>query len=123
MAGKTKVSQQASDAAAVFFDALGERGHEPALEYVTGSVAFELANGRGRRRWRVDVRKGDVAVSRAAGPADCTFRAGEDVFRKIITGRSSPMTAVLRGEVAVEGDPRMLLLFRRLLPTPGRRRR
>jgi putative sterol carrier protein len=90
----------------------------PGLRAASGTLAVELVNGRSRRRWLVDVRKGDVAVRRGSGEADCTLRAGEEAFGKIISGRSSPVTAALRGEVEIDGDPRLLVLFRRLLPGP-----
>ena len=105
-----------SDRTDAFFDALGDRGHVPSLAYVSGTFAFEITNGKSPRRWFVDVRKGNVAVSRTGGPADVTLRADQRIFERIVTGRSSPMTAVLRGEVTTEGDPRLLVLLRRLLP-------
>ena len=111
------------DQAGTFFEGLAKRGHEPALRRASGTVAIELANGRARRRWLIDIAKGDVTVSRKAGAADVTLRTNEDVFRSLVAGKTGAMAAVLRGAVTVEGDPRLLLLFRRLLPAPPRRRR
>jgi putative sterol carrier protein len=86
-------------------------------------VAIEATEGRSRRRWLLEIVKGDVTVSRKAGGADVTLRAPEDVLRAIVTGRTSPTAAVLRGTVEVEGNPRLLVLFRRMLPGPPRGRR
>jgi hypothetical protein len=112
-----------ADATAAYFDALGRRGHDPALARASGTLAVEVTNGRSRRRWLVTVSKGDISVSRKPGPADVTLRADETAFRALASGRTSPMAAVLRGTVTAEGDPRLLVVFRRLLPGPPKRRK
>ncbi|HEU5211540.1 MAG TPA: SCP2 sterol-binding domain-containing protein [Gaiellaceae bacterium] len=112
-----------ADATGEYFDRLARRGHDPALHRATGTMAIEVANGRSRRRWFVAVDKGDITVSRTTGQVDCTVRADERVFRSLASGRTSPTAAVLRGTIVVEGDPRLLVLFRRLLPGPPTRRR
>jgi SCP-2 sterol transfer family protein len=106
-----------------FFDALGRRSPHPALQRASGTVAIEVANGRARRRWLVTIDKGDVSVARTGGPADVTVRGDEPVFRALASGRTSPLAAVLRGSLVIAGDPRLLLLFGRLLPGPPTRRR
>lgn len=112
-----------ADATGAFFDALGRRGYDPALQRASGTVAIEVAKGRARRRWLVTIDKGAVSVARTGGPADVTIRTDDDVFRSLASGRTSPMAAIVRGSVTVEGDPQLLLLFRRLLPGPPKRRR
>ena len=39
------------------------------------------------------------------------------------SGKVNAMAAVLRGDLAVEGNAELLVLFQRLLPGPPRRRR
>jgi putative sterol carrier protein len=112
-----------ADATGTFFDDLATRGHDPALERASGTVAIEVTNGRSRRRWLVTIDKGDVSVSRTGGPADVTIRGSEPVFRALASGRTRALAAVLRGSVVVAGDPRLLVLFSRLLPGPPKRRR
>jgi putative sterol carrier protein len=110
-----------ADTTAAFFDRLP--GSHPGLKRASGTVAVEVVNGRSRRRWLIEIDKGEVTVSRSPGAADVTLRAPDDVFRAIAGGRTSPTAAVLRGTVEVEGNPRLLVLFRRLLPGPPKRRR
>ena len=107
-----------TDPTAEFFGELSERGHEPLLQKATGTVRFDLVDGKRTDRWLVTVRKGDVAVSRRNVRADCVMRADKAFFDRVATGELSAVAAVLRGELAVEGDWRLLVLVRRLFPGP-----
>jgi len=101
-----------------FFEGLAERGHEPLLEKATGSIRFDLANGKKAQRWLVAIDKGDVAVSHKSTAPDCTLRSTEELFDDIVLGKENAMAAVLRGAVTVDGDPELLVLFQRLFPGP-----
>jgi putative sterol carrier protein len=101
-----------------FFDALGEREHEPMLDKVKGTVRFDITNGKRKERWFVSIDKGEIAVSHANRAADCTVRARKDVFDGIASGKVNAMAAVLRGSIAVEGDTLLVVLFQRLFPAP-----
>jgi putative sterol carrier protein len=109
-----------TDATTEFFEDLNARGHEPLLEKATGTLRIELSNGNGKRRarWLVTVKKGDVTVSHANAKADCVARMDQALFDQIVTGRENATAALLRGLVAVEGSPQLLVLFQRLFPGP-----
>ena len=115
-----------ADSAAELFGELAERGHDPLLEQVKGTMRFELVDDKRVDRWFLDVDNGDLAVSRKNRQADCTFRADKALFDGIARGDVNATAAVLRGAVAVEGDRTLLVMFQRLLPGPpagrGRRR-
>jgi putative sterol carrier protein len=102
-----------------FFQKLGTRGHEPLLEKATGTIRFELTNGKRKARWLVAVKKGDVTVSHGNARADCVTRADQALFEQIVTGEENAMAALLRGAVSVEGSPQMLVYFQRLFPGPA----
>lgn len=108
-------------ATAAFFEGLRQQRHVPALERLTGRVRFDLADPDRTDRWLVSVDRGDVAVSRRGGRADCVVSADKDVFEGMATGRVNAMSAVLRGLLGVEGDLNMLVLFQRVFPGPARR--
>lgn len=107
------------DATTDFFTELGARGHEPLLRNATGTLRFDLLNGKRKARWLVTIEKGDVAVSHAGTKADCVMRTTQTLFDLVVTGEENAMAALLRGEIAVEGEPHLLVLFQRLFPGPA----
>jgi putative sterol carrier protein len=106
-----------TDATAEFFADLASRGHEPALRKATGTIRFDLTGER-TTRWLVSIAKGDVAVSRKSGRADCVVRVDRELFQNIASGEANAMAAVLRGAIEAEGDLGLLLSFQRVFPGP-----
>jgi putative sterol carrier protein len=112
-----------ADPTSEFFEQLGRRGHEPLLERTSGTLRFDLRNGKQVDRWLVVVKKGDVAVSHRNARADSVVSADRALFDSIASGKTNALAAILRGEVGVEGDVRLLVAFQRLLPGPPRARK
>jgi len=108
-----------SDATADFFAELGQRKHEPLLVKATGTVRLDVLEGKKTDSWFVTIDKGDLTVSRKPSTADTTLRAQKALFDGVATGRLNAVAAMLRGEIAVEGDWRLLVLFQRLFPGPS----
>ena len=106
------------DATSQFFDDLAQRGHNPMLEKVSATMRFDIRDGDRTERWLVTIDKGDVAVSRRNAKADCVLSAERQVFDGLAGGEVNAMAALLRGAIAVEGDPQLSVLFQRLLPGP-----
>jgi putative sterol carrier protein len=102
------------DAVAAFFDDLRSRSHEPSLRKLSGTLRFDLATGRTTERWLVTIRKGDLAVSRRNGAADSVIRAQKALFERAARGQTNLFSAMLRGEVVLEGDYRLMVGVRRL---------
>ena len=107
-----------TDTTTAFFDELGRVGRLPALGKVRATMRFDLAHEGKTTRWLVSIANGDVAVSRRNARADCVLRADRSLFEGMVDGRVNAMAALLRGEISVEGDPQVLVLFRRLLSGP-----
>jgi putative sterol carrier protein len=78
----------------------------------------ELTGGRKTERWRLTIDNGRLDVARGNGPADCVLRADRELFARMAAGKVNAFAAALRGAITVEGDPRLLVLFQRLLPGP-----
>jgi hypothetical protein len=102
------------DAVAAFFDDLRSRGHEPSLGKLSGTLRFDLGTGKTTERWLVTIRKGDLAVSRSNGAADSIIRAQKALFERAARGETNLFAAMLRGEVVLEGDYRLMVGVRRL---------
>ena len=105
-----------------FFERLGQGEHEPLLGRTNGSLRLDLERDGDVEHWRVDVRRGAVTVSHAAGPADCVIRADAALFEDLARGRANAMAATLRGQLLLEGDPALLVRFQRLFPAPTGRK-
>jgi putative sterol carrier protein len=112
-----------SDPTAEFFTELGSRGRESLLTKVTGSARFDIVDGKRTERWLLTIDKGELRVSRRNAAADCVLRARKTTFDRAAVGKLNLMAAVLRGEVEVRGDPRLLVLLQRLFPRPSRNTR
>jgi putative sterol carrier protein len=117
------VSEPPNQTVAEFFDGLGGRGHEPLVGKATGTARFDVVDGKRTERWLVTIVKGDIRVSRRNAAADCVVRADKASFDRAVVGELNFLAAVLRGEVVVEGDPKLLVLLQRLFPRPSDRRR
>lgn len=113
---------KAADPTAAFFEELATRSDEPLLRKATGAMRVEVVDGRTVRRWLVSVKDGRISVAKGAGAATCVLRADKAVFDKIATGKLNAVAAMLRGELAADGDWRLLVRMQRLFPSPPRRR-
>src|SRR5215471_2143954 len=113
-----------ADAGTQFFEAIGSVGHVPALGNASGTIRFEVLDGRQTQRWLVTVRKGEVTVSRRNAAADCVVRVARPLFERIVRGEQNPTAALMRGAVQVDGEVGLLVLFQKLIPeSPKTRRR
>ena len=108
-----------SDPTEQFFAELGSRGHEPMLRKARGTLRFDLVNGTSKAQWTVTLKKGDVSVSRSIAKANCVVTTDRPLFNAIVLGERNAMAAILRGEIAVEGDPELLVLFQRVFAGPA----
>jgi putative sterol carrier protein len=107
-----------ADAVDQFFEGLASRGHEPLLDTMTGTVRFDIVDGRKVEHWRVAVKKGVLDVSHDDQSADSVLRTSRECFKSLVSGRMNATAAVLRGELQPEGDIGLLLSFQRVLPGP-----
>jgi Alkyl sulfatase C-terminal len=111
-----------ADPTTEFFDGLAARGHEPLLDKATGTLRFDVVDGKRTERWFLIVKKGDLTVSRRNVEADLVVRCERPLFEELITGKANAMAAVLRGAMSIAATSgeaaELLVLFQRLLPRP-----
>ena len=103
------------DAVTAFFEEESSRGYEPLLRSVSGTVRFDLVSGKTTERWLVTIRKGNVTISRKNAAADTVMRLSKTLFEAVTKGETNILPALLRGEVVLEGDYRLMIMIRRLL--------
>src|SRR3954471_19048595 len=102
-----------TDPTAEFFDGLSRRGHEPLLEKVTGAVRFDITRDGRTDQTQVRIDHGDIVVTPDGADADCVVGADGVLFDALARGERNAMAALLRGSLAVVGDPELLVLFQR----------
>jgi hypothetical protein len=109
------------DATDTFFDELQRRGHDPRLRRATGTVRFDLDQGKDTKHWLLSIVKGDIGVTDQNGngnrrqpAADAVIHTDRKLFNKIVTGEANAMASTLRGLVGLEGDPELIVLTQRL---------
>jgi len=112
-----------TDPIADFMDGVASRGHEPSLAKATGTVRFEVVDGRRTERWVLTVTRGELAVSRGNAHADVTLRAPRALFEQIFRGKANATAAFLRGALQIDGNVELIVLVQRLLPGPPASRR
>jgi putative sterol carrier protein len=105
------------DRAETFFAELSERGHEPLLRRMIGSVRFDLDTDERTDRWLVTLSKGSISVAPRNGEADAVIHTDRRLFNRFLTGEANPMASMLCGLMRVEGEPRLGVLSRRLYAT------
>ena len=110
-----------ADAATEFFERLAARGAEPALTGMSGTLRIDLDRDGRLEHWWVEIRRGAISVSRSDADADCVVRTTARVFDDLVTGRANAMTATLRNEIAIEGNPVQIVRLQRLFPAPPAR--
>jgi putative sterol carrier protein len=108
------VTTTTTDAVTAFFGDLGSSGHEPSLKKLNGTLRFDLVNGKKTERWLVTIRKGDLTVSHRNVAADAVIRLSRTLFERVVSGQTNIFPAMLRGEVVLEGDYRLMAVVRRL---------
>ena len=111
------------DPTSAFFEALAERGHIPALHRTTRTLRVDVDRAGTTDHWRLDIRRGTVAVSRSEADADCVIAATGSLMDDLVSGRANAMASTLRDELVMTGDPNVLVRFQRLFPDPTGRRK
>ena len=115
---RTKNVGTTADPVGEFFDGLAERGHEPLLQNVSGTLRFELVDGERVERWHLTIKNGDIAVSHKDAEADAVVRTSKVLFEGMTAGRVNAMAATLRGAVVPRGNLALVVAFQRLFPGP-----
>ncbi|MEV1333274.1 SCP2 sterol-binding domain-containing protein [Micromonospora costi] len=105
--------------AAEYLTAL-EPGRRPELPDTTAGTLRLDARENGRtEHWYLTVADQHVQVSRSAEDADVVIRADRAVFDRLAAGDTHISSALLRNDVTVQGNLRLVPLLRRIFPGPA----
>ena len=108
-----------ADPVGEFFAGLAERGREPLLQNVSGTLRLDLADGGRVEHWYLAIENGGVAVSHDDAEADAVVRTAKALFEGIAAGRVNAMAAALRGALVPQGNLALVVSFQRLFPGPA----
>ncbi|WP_433387153.1 SCP2 sterol-binding domain-containing protein [Micromonospora sp. KLBMP9576] len=106
------------DATTKFFEDLDRREFEPLLAKASGTLRVDLHEGPQTSHWLLRVDHGRVQVTREERDADTVVGMDPELFEALAEGREAGLAALLRGDLAVTGDLRRLVLLDRLFPGP-----
>ena len=111
-----------ANATSAFFERLAERGTAPELERTSGTLRVDVERDGQVDHWRVEMRRGTVAVSQSDADADLVLTASARLFDDLASGQANALASTLRGDLGVSGDPAGLVRFQRLFPPPTGRK-
>jgi putative sterol carrier protein len=105
-----------ADATTRFFEDLDQQGYEPLLAKTSGALRFDLHEGPQTTHWLVRIDRGNIRVSRQGMEADTVVGTSPALFEEMVTGRENGLAALLRGDMTVTGDARLVVQVERIFP-------
>ncbi|MEW2432032.1 SCP2 sterol-binding domain-containing protein [Micromonospora sp. NPDC047644] len=104
------------DATTRFFEDLDRRGYEPLLAKTSGTLRIDLHEGAQTRHWLLRIDHGRLNVSQEEQEADTVIGTSPLLFDDIASGREHGLAALLRGDMTVSGDARLVVQVERIFP-------
>ena len=101
------------DTTGAFFARLAERGYEPLLHNVSGTIRWDIGDAGS---WFVAVKNGSLTVSRDAAGADCVIACSREDFDRMVVGKQNPTTLFMQGRMRITGNLGLAQPFLRLFP-------
>jgi putative sterol carrier protein len=84
-----------------------------------GTMRLDAGEDGHTEHWYLTVADQHVRVTRSGDDAELVIRATPAVFDRLASGESHVATALLRNELTVQGNLRLLMLLRRIFPGPA----
>ncbi len=101
------------DTSEAFFTRLAERGREPLLHGVSGTIRWDIGDAGS---WFVGVKNGSLSVSRDTAGADCVCACSQEDFDRMVVGKQNPTTLFMQGKMKITGNLGLAQKFQRLFP-------
>ena len=106
------------DATPRFFEEMDRRGYEPLLAKTAGTMRFDLHEGAHTTHWLLEIDRGKLRVRQQDQEADTVVGTDPRFFDELVSGQENAIAALLRGDMTVTGDLRLVLQVERLFPGP-----
>ncbi|MEV0724889.1 SCP2 sterol-binding domain-containing protein [Micromonospora purpureochromogenes] len=103
---------------AEFLERLTSRRRPQLPETLSGTIRLDLHDGGSTEHWYLTVHDQCVDVTRSPDDADLVVRADREVFDRLVDGRTEVVQSLMRNELTVQGEMRLLLALRRIFPGP-----
>ncbi|MBL6277379.1 SCP2 sterol-binding domain-containing protein [Micromonospora fiedleri] len=107
-----------AEATVRFFEDLDRQGYEPLLAKLSGTLRFDLHEGPQTMHWLVRIDRGQIRVAREDMEADAVVGTSPGLFEDLVTGRENGLAALLRGDMTITGDARLIVQLDRIFPGP-----
>ncbi|MFG3301034.1 SCP2 sterol-binding domain-containing protein [Micromonospora chersina] len=101
-----------------FFEELDRRGFEPLLAKTSGTLRFDLHEGPQTTHWLLEIDRGNLRVRQEDQEADTVVGTEPRLFGELVDGEENAIAALLRGDMTVSGDLRLVLQLERIFPGP-----
>ncbi len=101
------------DTTQAFFERLAERGYEPLLHNISGTIRWDIEDAGS---WFILVKNGSLTVSRDTAGADCVLSCSKEDFDRMVVGKQNPTTLLLQGKMKITGNLGLAQMFQRLFP-------
>ncbi|MET8119539.1 SCP2 sterol-binding domain-containing protein [Micromonospora sp. NPDC005189] len=94
-------------------------GRRPDLpETTAGTLRLDVRGDGCTDHWYLTIADQHVRVTRSDDDAELMVRADRRVYDQMASGEMHVASALLRNELTVQGDLRLLMLLRRIFPGP-----
>ncbi|GAB3180060.1 SCP-2 sterol transfer family protein [Micromonospora palomenae] len=103
---------------AEFLQRLTSRRRPQLPETLSGTIRLDLHDGGSTEHWYLTVHDQSLDVTRSPDDADLVVRADREVFDRLVDGRTEVVQSLMRNELTVQGEVRLLLALRRIFPGP-----
>ncbi|MCO1598978.1 SCP2 sterol-binding domain-containing protein [Micromonospora sp. RHAY321] len=87
-------------------------------ETTAGTLRLDACDDGHSEHWYLTVDDQHVRVTRSSSDAELVVRGDRTVFDRLASGETHLSAALLRNEVTVQGNIRLLMLLRRIFPGP-----
>lgn len=106
-----------------FFERLGEWPDmgDRISKGITGAVRLDIKHEGQIERWFLLFEGGRVRVSKEERSVDLVMQGTRNLFDRLVQGQTRVAASMLRNELNVEGDMRLMMIVGRIFPDPPHR--